>query len=404
MLYISIEVCTIPNIDNGRVNTSSKDLYKPGEQISVSCDNNYEPLSSSSTCQDSRTWAPQLECTHVTCFVPPVTNGHYTWNLQPVSVGHMMPHGSSIQLNCADCFTSSSMTPNTCQENRTWSQPAQRCISTTCSALPPNFTNGNYNFNDPSQTFQCNQTIKPLCYEGFYLQNGGDRQCTSLNVWSGELPVCSSITCSSPSNFSHGSYHHSQTLYGYGRTLEPTCDKGYYIANNVTERVCEQKDTWSGETPVCLKIQCSRPQVENGRLLSNADVYNFSMQITIECNKGYQIKDGEYTRTCQTDGTWGSRQLQCDKIICSNTSEVAHDAIVAYPTLAFGEVHEVTVDTSFYVLTNGSSVVNCSWDGSLKWISQPTFGIEKQCLWNDIYYSLINHWFSRAYHIILCFV
>ena len=164
-----IEVCQIPTIDHGRVNTSSTVLYKPSERIDLECDDNYAPFSPTSTCQASRTWAPQPSCTHVTCFVPRITNGHYTWDLQSVSAGQMLAHGSSIQLNCFDCFTPSSVTPNTCQVNRTWSQPAQRCIPTTCSELPLNFTNGNYDVFDSSQMFQCNQTIKPLCDEGFYL-------------------------------------------------------------------------------------------------------------------------------------------------------------------------------------------------------------------------------------------
>jgi len=353
-------------------------LYKPNDTIAVRCNDTYAPVVPKTTCTDNRTWDPHPNCTNITCAVPEEENGQFYFNEQPVNADFLLATGSEIQLSCYVGYTPiPANTLLTCQTTGKWSKQESNCTRITCSDLPLNFTNGGYQTGVRSQLYNFNHTISPFCFEGFYLKNGTDRQCIGINEWSGGEPVCSLITCPSPNNFSYGSYNVSQREYTYGDVLVPLCDTGYYIANDVMERVCNQNDIWSGDNPLCNIVQCDEPSVANGMIASNLTSFNYSAQIEIECHMGYEIIEGSTIRTCQDDGTWGPQPLDCDTITCNDTSEVFHKAITSDPLLIlkFGEVQNVTVNTTYFYLMSGSVSVNCSWDRKLKWISPPELGM-----------------------------
>jgi len=83
--------------------------------------------------------------------------------------------------------------------------------------------------------------------------------------------------------------------------------------------------------------------------------------------------------TCTNNGKW-SRQplnalpLQCVKARCNDTSDVQHKAIQSYPLLVFGDVRDVTYNTSFFHLQNGSLKVTCLPNRKMSWVLQPSFG------------------------------
>ena len=344
-------------------------MFKPGDKIAVICNDTFASVNPTTNCTNNRTWDPNPSCTNITCIVPNVENGQFYFNEKPINAEMALVIGSEMHLNCSLGYTPipAANTSLTCRNTGEWSEQESNCTRITCSELPFNFTNGEYKPGLQSQLLDFNHTISPLCFDGFYLQNGTDRQCIGINEWSGDEPVCSLITCPSPSNFSHGSYNVSQTEYTYGNVLVPSCDIGYYIANNVTERVCEQKDIWNGENPLCQIVQCDEPSITN-----------YSVQIELECHKGYEIVEGSTIRTCQDDGTWGPQSLDCDKITCNDTSEVFHESITTDPllTLKFDDVQNITINTTHFYLIHGSLSVICSWDRKLKWINPPELGMQ----------------------------
>jgi len=354
-------------------------MFKPGDMVAVRCNDTYAPVNPTTTCTNNRTWEPHSSCTNITCVVPDVDHAQFFLNEQPINADVPLASGSEIQLSCSVGYIPVPANASlTCQNTGEWSVQEPKCTRITCNGLPLNFTNGEYDFGIHLPRFDFNHTIVPICHKGFYLQNGTARQCTEIDSWSGDEPVCSPITCDSPNNFTHGIYNGSQTNYPYGSVLLPLCDTGYYIADNVTERVCDQKDVWSGDIPICEIVQCSRPSVENGVIASNLTSFNYSEEIKIECNKGYEILKGSAIRTCQDDGTWGPQQLTCDKITCNDTSDVFHKAITSDPllTLKFDDVQNVTFNTTHFYLMHGSLSVICTWDRKLKWISPPELGMQ----------------------------
>jgi len=436
-IYLFKEVCSLPTITDGHVSSTSKTIFKSGDQVTITCNSGYAPSSLDATCQSDRSWVPEPSCRYVTCATPSIQYGYYTNNGNQISISNL-PYGTTIQPLCSQTgYTPSPSTVRTCLEDGQWSGSDPSCIpSITCNSLPL-LANGYYDSSN-NAPYVYNEEISPTCYEGYYLNGSAvTRRCIANNTWGGDDPACLRITCSAPRTLNNGSYNASQSTYNYGNILvltcdnsyyvsnntdtkrtcvgkdtwngsdpicqrimcfqpstisngrynnvkssydfesviQPICDQGYTITNNVTHRICNQYNTWSGKEPTCSIVTCNRPaSYLNGWLTPNQSTYNYNTTVVVSCNDGYEIKKGTVHRTCFEDGTWGPVPIDCVKIICNDTVNVSHESINEYPAISFNEVARVIYNSSFFHLQEGSTEVNCSADRKLSWTRSPLFG------------------------------
>jgi len=404
--------------------------------VTITCNDGYIPSSLYTTCQSDRSWVPEPTCTYVTCAIPSLQNGYYTRNGIQIYTSTSLPYGSTIQPHCSQPgYTPSPSTARTCREDGQWSGSDPSCIpSITCNRLPT-LANGYYDGTN-NALYSYNDGISPKCNEGYYLNgSSATRWCISNNTWSGDDPTCLTITCSAPSTPNNGRYNGSQLTYDYGDVLVLACDNGYYvsynanmrcvetytwnrndltcqriycnqprtisngrynmiqssydfgsvikpicdtgftISNNITDRVCEQYNTWSGEEPHCSIVTCNRPaSFLNGSLTPDQPTYNYNTIVLLTCNDGYELKEGPAHRTCLEDGTWGPVPIDCVKIVCNDTVNVRHESIETYPVISYSEVGRVIYNSSFFHLQDGSVDVLCSADKRFTWKNSPLFG------------------------------
>jgi len=147
------------------------------------------------------------------------------------------------------------------------------------------------------------------------------------------------------------------------------------MTNNATRRVCNETNTWSGPEPECDIVKCNKPLVINGSLSTQGSVYTYNSSVTIKCIEGFEMKDGQYTQTCQVDGTWGTHVLVCVKTRCNDNSDIKQAFILSYPEeLAVGETGNVFYNSTYFYLQQGSVEVNCSSNRKLAWTKSSIFG------------------------------
>jgi len=355
--------------------SKGKTVVKSGEQATVTCDSNYAPVNPTTTCQTDRSWSPQPSCANATCTVPALSNGQYYLNQDTVAIGTTLGYPSVITPSCLLGFLPIPNTQRTCLSNEQWSGPSPNCTSITCNSLPSEFKDGSYYVRVSGSHYAYNVSISPTCYNGFYLDQGGERRCIGMDFWSGDTPICSPITCNPPSTF-NGSYNSSRTNYPFGTVLVPTCEVGYYMTNNVQSRTCEGQNTWSGDSPACHIVTCTIPsQPNHGTLINDNHAYVYQSVITVTCYAGYEAENGISSSTCREDGNWSS-ELQCVLVRCNDSSGVQHVAIhdTPYPFPAIGEMVTLAYNSTFFIIRNGSLQVNCSSDRRLSWIDKPSFG------------------------------
>jgi len=214
------------------------------------------------------------------------------------------------------------------------------------------------------------------CDEGYkHIGTDYHSRCIYTDTWSENDSTCNQITCGQPIVQRHVGYNGSNSLYDFNTVLIPSCQKGYYIMNNITQLICNDTNVWIGGDPICAIVQCQSPIVANGTVVSSKSIYTYNTSITIECDNGFEIKDGSYTRTCKEDGTWGPLISHCEQIRCNDLLDVSHQAVIAFPQLLIGDVGNVMYNATIFYLTRGSTEVICSSKKTLTWTSAPTFGM-----------------------------
>ena len=161
-------------------------------------------------------------------------------------------------------------------------------------------------------------------------------------------------------------------LYKSGDHVNVVCDTGLAPAAKTT--ICQPNRTWEPE-PVCSIIECTPPSsIEHGSLSPVLSSYVYRTSLTLTCDNGYEAEHRRANLTCLHDGTWGFISLKCVEVNCNDTSDVQHDVVQGYPSLAFGQVGEGTYNSTFFNLKHGSLQLNCSSERKLFWINRPDFG------------------------------
>jgi len=435
--------CQLPSLQNGIIhNDGGKTAYTPGENITFTCNPGYESSVTSTTCRSSESWDPQPSCTVITCDIPHLQNGYYLPIGHPVvplqSYGHIIQpqcnegyilsnavnktcteHGQwsgsdpqpsctvvscsipslqngfylhngdkagqsqtydqIIQPQCGPGYTITNENTRTCTGSGQWSGSDPECIAITCNTLPY-VENGHYDVGSHVLPFSYNLSISLVCDIGF--KNNGTnevRQCKFKDAWSGEYTTCIRVTCRQPDAYDHGTYNTSENRYDFESVIFPTCQSGFYMKNNVTKRVCIEMNKWSESKPVCEIFKCQTPIVSNGYVVPSVNIYNYNTSITIQCNAGFEIKEGSHIRTCHEKGTWDPVISQCERKSCNDSVDVDLKAVIAFPSiLLFGDVGHATYNANIFYLTRGSTEVTCSPEKKFTWKSTPDFGMIKQ--------------------------
>uniref|UniRef100_A0A8C5SUA0 Sushi domain-containing protein n=1 Tax=Laticauda laticaudata TaxID=8630 RepID=A0A8C5SUA0_LATLA len=158
------------------------------------------------------------------------------------------PVGSLVQYKCNPGYVKHPRmnASSICIRNQVWSEVQEFCKKKSCGH-PGEPENGRLIV---SGDFLFGSTLNYTCEEGYKLKGQTSRQC-ALNgkrvQWSGSLPKCHPILCSSPPNIPHSkNTGKSLKYFFYGTTVTYTCDKGYPAIGN-SSIYCTSKDRITGE-------------------------------------------------------------------------------------------------------------------------------------------------------------
>jgi len=338
------------------------------------CNSGYKASATTTTCQVTTFWLPEPSCTLVSCATPSLQNGYHLIDGYPA--GPTQIYGIIIYPQCSEGYTLINAVDRRCTASGNWSGSDPECRAIICSSLP-SVENGHYNVGGKAPPFNYNYTIYLVCEPGYKASDTVEtRQCKTTDTWSGINSTCIRIFCGQPRAYEQVIYNTSEIRYDFESFIYPSCQKGFYMANNVITRVCKDMNIWSNSEPVCKIAQCPPPVVANGSFVSSDYLYTYNKSITIQCKAGFEIEEGSYIRTCNEHGTWGPDNLQCEQVHCNSAVDIHHEAVIDFPQhLFFGEVANVTFNTDFFVLQNGSTEVTCSSGKRLAWISTPDFGM-----------------------------
>ena len=126
-------------MDNGLLSDTAKQIYKPAESVSFTCNTGYKPQSGETTCLPTKVWSPPPVCNIVNCTVPALNNGQYL-KLASDNVNWEMTdeqkstYRTTLKIQCNQWYEITYGSNSfTCQEDGTWSPSPPQCVKVFCN-------------------------------------------------------------------------------------------------------------------------------------------------------------------------------------------------------------------------------------------------------------------------------
>ncbi|XP_065899286.1 tyrosine-protein kinase receptor TYRO3-like isoform X3 [Dysidea avara] len=347
------------------------------------CDNGFELTGSDTrTCQSDGNWSgSNVTCIRVRCLAP--ING--ALNCVPGTTGLI---GDTCAFQCNAGYVRQGSVIGVCLADGNWSMGNPICVVLNCSTSPPvdnsqlqlpcdtqylstctvscnegftgnNITSVNYLCNVSfvsnmvdwvaldglsCQRVKCPTPVNGrlececpgtngfyqdnctfFCNPGYELQGPSNGTCLADQSWSGGLPFCVPLNCSTSPPVDNSQLQLPCDTQ-YQSTCTATCNEGYtrdvtnitYLCNvTLNPNVVEWRVV---DGASCLRVTC--PQLTNPNngtitcLLGDDGIPSYEDTCSFTCNTGYELaKDDE--RMCLFNGTWSSD----DVVLCGKTDK-----------------------------------------------------------------------------------
>ncbi|XP_061094296.1 complement factor H-like isoform X2 [Conger conger] len=261
------------------------------------------------------------------------TNGDWTIirtrKCEPKQCGHPgdTPHGDFI-LTKGDDFVFGSQVEYTCEKgyilagkvnhrscmDQGWDNAIPVCEVVKCSPIPQSrYLSTSGNIESP----QYGDVIQFDC-ETDKEKRVGEKQihCTETGEWSANVPTCEDVTCKLP-DIINGRVTNEKNIYEKDDILLFACNEGYTPVGRASS-TCTQHD-WMPK-PQCEETVCRARTSTNITPKKTVFIPGESAKIVCEPPSRTHTKKREDTVTCRNDGSW-SFSIECEETICTITPE-----------------------------------------------------------------------------------
>ncbi|XP_076768323.1 LOW QUALITY PROTEIN: CUB and sushi domain-containing protein 3 [Arvicanthis niloticus] len=289
--------------------------FRTKSTVRFACDTGYILYGSEErTCLSNGSWTGrQPECKAVQCGNPGTTANGKVFRIDGTTFS------SSVIYSCTEGYILSGPSVRQCTANGTWSGSLPNCTIISCG--DPGIPANGLRYGDD---FVVGQNVSYMCQPGYTMELNGSRvrTCTTNGTWSGVMPTCRAVTCSTPPQISNGRLE--GTNFDWGFSISYICSAGYELSFPAV-LTCVGNGTWSGEVPQCLPKFCGDPGIPSqGKREGKSFIYQ--SEVSFSCNSPF-ILVGSSTRLCQTDGTWSGSSPHCiepTRTSCENPGVPRH--------------------------------------------------------------------------------
>ncbi|XP_045905003.1 P-selectin [Micropterus dolomieu] len=365
----SVPACTVkkcsPIFSPVTGNMTCVDTLEPfsfGSQCNFTCQEGYYLTGDNIlTCLASRQWSePTPTCTVVQCEslkAPPRASMQCQ---DPLGVHS---YGSICTVQCEEGFDLIGTNVTNCSSQGNWSHALPVCQAKRCGPKnsPPH---GSLSCSDPNGSFSFGSQCTTACNDGFLLNGTASTECTSLGMWSADIPRCLAKRCSTLSSPRHGSLACSDPHeeFSFGSRCTSTCEEGFLL-NGTADTECTSLGMWSANIPRCFAKRCptlSSPR--HGSLVCSDPhkEFSFGSRCTSTCEEGFLL-NGTANTECTSVGVWSANIPRCLAKRCPTLSSTRHGSLVCsdpHEKFSFGS--RCTTNCELGFLLNGTSNTECT--------------------------------------------
>ncbi|CAH1243596.1 CR1 [Branchiostoma lanceolatum] len=287
--------------------------FSYGKTVTFKCNSGFElDGHDSRICQANKTWSGlSPTCSPVNCGQPnPVSNGMFN--------GSVFTYRQTVVYKCNNGYELLGDTKRTCREDRKWSGKEPKCKAISCGQ-PEDVAHATTEGTD----FTYGKSVTYKCEEGFKLLGLEVRTCQANRTWSSDKPECMPLHCPPPTAITNGTVLGSD--FTYRQTVRYVCDSGFELKGN-QERLCQADQTWRGELPVCVPVDCGKPETLPNGQYTGSD-FTYQQKIVYTCNEGYRLL-GKAEKVCQSNREWTTGLPQCVLITCDTVGPFTNGVII----------------------------------------------------------------------------
>uniref|UniRef100_A0A674D7B9 CUB and Sushi multiple domains 3 n=1 Tax=Salmo trutta TaxID=8032 RepID=A0A674D7B9_SALTR len=279
--------------------------------------------------------------------------------------------GTRLTYFCNNGFRLSSkdLTTTVCQPDGTWSNHNKipRCPVVVCPSLGSfSLDHGKWTIVNGS-SYEFRTKVVFSCNPGYYRLGPAHIQCLANGAWSwrNERPRCRTGHCGIPEQIVNGQAIGEN--FGYRDTVVYQCNPGFRLIGS-SVRICQQDHLWSGQLPLCVSITCGHPGSPiYGR--TTGDGFNYNDVVSFFCNQGY-VLEGVSRAQCQASRQWSQQPPTCRVVNCTDPGIPANsirESKIEHGNFTLGSVVFYTCNPGYYLF--GSSALTCQpighWDKPL---------------------------------------
>ncbi|XP_012157798.1 locomotion-related protein Hikaru genki isoform X2 [Ceratitis capitata] len=220
--------------------------------------------------------------------------------------------GQRAMYRCPPGYRIDGVANATCLASGNWSSPPPTCQAVQCPRLA---------LDDPHLSLiELNTSAWGRamfkCQWGFKLTGPPRLDCEPTGVWSGPVPRCKAIQCSTPVaplNGRIGGTNLNQRRLTVGALVTFSCNEGHTLVGEPSI-ICTETGLWSHPPPFC-KSQCPYPgDPPNGLIAPLKFNYDSGDYLSVQCRPGFvqYSENGPPERPkCQPDGNWSGPVPKC---------------------------------------------------------------------------------------------
>ncbi|XP_023234733.1 sushi, von Willebrand factor type A, EGF and pentraxin domain-containing protein 1-like [Centruroides sculpturatus] len=360
-----LECTKLTNPNNGWVQTNS---LMVGTLAKYGCKEGYELTGPAiRTCLMNETWSSTIPSCHITsCFPLPAVKYGYI-------IGLKFTFGSVVKYKCYTGYTLIGPAERSCLANKSWSGESPQCNPLNCprphaphhgSVYVPKLAVGSY--------------ANYSCYEGYELRGNSSRMCMPELMWSGDVPNCVIINCSSVTTIPYGSVMY--TNFTFGSAVKFSCLPKYQLLGS-EEIWCLPNKEWSSDIPTCNRYICDNLNNDKHTLISPLGPHQVGQTVKFNCIMGYQLQ-GKNMLKCDANGHWEQSIPRCIPVECGPPPEIMNGRISFLSNNKSNSIQYMYKSKIAYVCNdgyelNGSRVLECERDGY--WVGEKPQCIEVNC-------------------------
>ncbi|XP_043988440.1 membrane cofactor protein-like isoform X7 [Gambusia affinis] len=212
--------------------------------------------------------------------------------------------GSLVYFTCNPGYTSAGGPAFIRCTAGTWSTVQLRCERKSCGSLGE-VSNGNVDY----AGIEFGDTATVTCNEGYMLVGRSSFRC-EVNGWSGRLPTCDAVMCTTPAQVENGRFDPNKESYVFGEVVRYSCIKGLVLSGS-KDLICSHDGQFSSSPPKCVKVECKDPVIENAVFVSGSrPPHGYMATVTYACKAGYRMI-GPSTVTCSVTNQWSPSLPVC---------------------------------------------------------------------------------------------